>query len=134
MLGSGAIIVFDDSTSIVDVAYKTAHFYRHESCGKCSPCREGTGWLLRLLDKIEEGGGTERDLEVLWNVCDSIAGKTLCAFGDAAATPPQSTLKKFKDEYEYHVREKRCWRKVARTFAEARAAAAAAPAPAPAVV
>jgi len=134
MLGSAGTIVMDDSTCMVWMAQRLAYFYRHESCGKCSPCREGTGWLLRLLDKIEEGQGTERDLEILWNVCDSIAGKTLCAFGDAAATPPQSTLKKFKDEYEYHVREKRCWRKVARTFAEARAAAAAAPAPAPAVV
>jgi NADH-quinone oxidoreductase subunit F len=134
MLGSAGTIVMDDSTCMVWMAQRLAYFYRHESCGKCSPCREGTGWLLRLLDKIEAGEGTERDLEVLWNVCDSIAGKTLCAFGDAAATPPQSTLKKFKDEYEYHVREKRCWRKVARTFAEARASAAAVPAPAPAVV
>ena len=134
MLGSAGTIVMDDSTCMVWMAQRLAYFYRHESCGKCSPCREGTGWLLRLLDKIEEGQGTERDLEILWNVCDSIAGKTLCAFGDAAATPPQSTLKKFRDEYEYHVREKRCWRKVARTFAEAKAAAAAAPAPAPAVV
>jgi len=122
----------DDSTCMVWMAQRLAYFYRHESCGKCSPCREGTGWLLRLLDKIEEGQGTERDLEVLWNVCDSIAGKTLCAFGDAAATPPQSTLKKFKEEYEYHVREKRCWRKVAGTFEEARATASAASAPAPA--
>jgi NADH-quinone oxidoreductase subunit F len=134
MLGSAGTIVMDDSTCMVWMAQRLAYFYRHESCGKCSPCREGTGWLLRLLDRIEEGQGTERDLEILWNVCDSIAGKTLCAFGDAAATPPQSTLKKFKDEYEYHVREKQCWRKVARTFAEAKAAAAAAPAPAPAVV
>jgi NADH-quinone oxidoreductase subunit F len=134
MLGSAGTIVMDDSTCMVWMAQRLAYFYRHESCGKCSPCREGTGWLLRLLDKIEAGEGTERDLEVLWNVCDSIAGKTLCAFGDAAATPPQSTLKKFKDEYEYHVREKRCWRKVARTFAEAKASAAAVPAPAPAVV
>jgi NADH-quinone oxidoreductase subunit F len=132
MLGSAGTIVMDDSTCMVWMAQRLAYFYRHESCGKCSPCREGTGWLLRLLDKIEEGQGTERDLEVLWNVCDSIAGKTLCAFGDAAATPPQSTLKKFKEEYEYHVREKRCWRKVARTFEEARAMASAAPAPAPA--
>jgi NADH-quinone oxidoreductase subunit F len=134
MLGSAGTIVMDDSTCMVWMAQRLAYFYRHESCGKCSPCREGTGWLLRLLDRIEEGQGTERDLEILWNVCDSIAGKTLCAFGDAAATPPQSTLKKFKDEYEYHVREKRCWRKVAGTFEEARAAAAATPATAPAAV
>ena len=92
MLGSAGTIVVDDSTCMVWVARKLAYFYKHESCGKCSPCREGTGWLLRLLDKIEEGQGTERDLEILSTVCDSIAGKTVCAFGDAAATPPMSTL------------------------------------------
>src|SRR5688572_6739827 len=123
MLGSAGTIVVDDSTCMVWVARKLAFFYKHESCGKCSPCREGTGWLLRLLDKIEEGQGTERDLEILGNVCDSIAGKTVCAFGDAAATPPLSTLTKFRDEYEYHVREKRCWQSVAGTFAEAAALA-----------
>lgn len=121
MLGSAGTIVIDDSTCMVWVARKLAFFYKHESCGKCSPCREGTGWLLRLLDKIEEGQGTERDLEILATVCDSIAGKTVCAFGDAAATPPLSTLTKFREEYEYHVREKRCWRQVAPTFAEASA-------------
>jgi NADH-quinone oxidoreductase subunit F len=119
MLGSAGTIVVDDSTCMVWVARKLAYFYKHESCGKCSPCREGTGWLLRLLDKIEEGQGTERDLQILSTVCDSIAGKTVCAFGDAAATPPASTLTKFREEYEYHVREKRCWKSVAATFAEA---------------
>jgi NADH-quinone oxidoreductase subunit F len=126
MLGSAGTIVIDDSACMVWVARKLAYFYKHESCGKCSPCREGTGWLLRLLDKIEEGRGVERDLEILSTVCDSIAGKTVCAFGDAAATPPLSTLTKFRDEYEYHVREKGCWRRVATTFEEAKARAAAA--------
>ena len=119
MLGSAGTIVIDDSACMVWVARKLAYFYKHESCGKCSPCREGTGWLLRLLDKIEEGQGTARDLEILSTVCDSIMGKTVCAFGDAAATPPLSTLAKFRDEYEYHVREKGCWRRVAKTFEEA---------------
>ena len=123
MLGSAGTIVVDDSTCMVWVAKKLAFFYKHESCGKCSPCREGTGWLLRLLEKIEDGKGTERDLEILSTVCDSIAGKTVCAFGDAAATPPMSTLTKFREEYEYHVREKRCWKTVAKTFAEAAARA-----------
>ena len=123
MLGSAGTIVIDDSACMVWVARKLAYFYKHESCGKCSPCREGTGWLLRLLDKIEEGKGTGRDLETLTTVCDSIAGKTVCAFGDAAATPPLSTLTKYRDEYEYHVREKGCWRRVARTFEEAKAKA-----------
>jgi NADH-quinone oxidoreductase subunit F len=124
MLGSAGTIVIDDSACMVWVARKLAYFYKHESCGKCSPCREGTGWLLRLVDKIEEGRGTERDLEIIASVCDSIAGKTVCAFGDAAATPPLSTLTKFRDEYEYHVREKGCWRRVAKTFEEAKAMAA----------
>ncbi len=123
MLGSAGTIVIDDSACMVWVARKLAYFYKHESCGKCSPCREGTGWLLRLLDKIEEGQGTPRDLEILSTVCDSIMGKTVCAFGDAAATPPLSTLTRFRDEYEYHVREKGCWRRVAKTFEEVKSKA-----------
>lgn len=119
MLGSAGTIVMDDSTCMVWMAMKLTYFYKHESCGKCSPCREGTGWMLRLLERIEGGHGTEKDLDVLWNVADSIGGKTLCPFGDAAIAPPQSTLKKFRDEYEYHVREKRCWKTVAETFAQA---------------
>ena len=79
MLGSAGTIVIDDSTCMVWMARKLTYFYKHESCGKCSPCREGTGWMLRLLDKIEEGQGTEQDLEILSKVCDSIAGKTVCA-------------------------------------------------------
>ena len=126
MLGSAGTIVMDDSTCMVWMAQRLTYFYKHESCGKCSPCREGTGWMLRLLTKIEEGQATEKDLDFLWNVCDSIGGKTLCPFGDAAIAPPQSTLKKFRDEYDYHVREKGCWRKVAKTFAEAQALAGAA--------
>jgi NADH-quinone oxidoreductase subunit F len=123
MLGSAATIVMDDSVCMVWMAQKLTYFYKHESCGKCSPCREGTGWMLRLLERIESGQGTEKDLETLWGVTDSIGGKTLCPFGDAAIAPPQSTLKKFRDEYEYHVREKRCWRSVAESFEEARAKA-----------
>jgi NADH-quinone oxidoreductase subunit F len=123
MMGSAGTIVMDDSTCMVWMAQRLTYFYKHESCGKCSPCREGTGWMLRLLTKIEEGQATEKDLDFLWTVCDSIGGKTLCPFGDAAIAPPQSTLKKFRDEYDYHVREKGCWRRVAKTFAEAQALA-----------
>jgi NADH-quinone oxidoreductase subunit F len=123
MLGSAGTIVMDDSTCMVWMAERLTYFYKHESCGKCSPCREGTGWMLRLLSRIEGGQGTEKDLEVLWTVTDSIGGKTLCPFGDAAIAPPQSTLKKFREEYEYHVREKGCWRRVAKTFEEAKALA-----------
>jgi NADH-quinone oxidoreductase subunit F len=121
MLGSAGTIVMDDSTCMVWMAQRLTYFYKHESCGKCSPCREGTGWMLRLLTKIEDGQATEKDLDFLWTICDSIGGKTLCPFGDAAIAPPQSTLKKFRDEYDYHVREKGCWRRVAKTFAEAQA-------------
>jgi len=123
MLGSAGTIVMDDSVCMVWMAQKLTYFYKHESCGKCSPCREGTGWMLRLLERIENGEGTEKDLETLWSVTDSIGGKTLCPFGDAAIAPPQSTLKKFRAEYEYHVREKQCWRKVAKSFEEAQARA-----------
>ena len=126
MMGSAGTIVMDDSTCMVWMAQRLTYFYKHESCGKCSPCREGTGWMLRLLTKIEEGQATEKDLDFLWTVCDSIGGKTLCPFGDAAIAPPQSTLKKFRDEYDYHVREKGCWRQVAKTFDEAQALAGAA--------
>jgi NADH-quinone oxidoreductase subunit F len=121
MLGSAGTIVMDDSTCMVGMAKNLIYFYKHESCGKCSPCREGTGWMLRLLDRIEAGEGAEKDLDLLWRVTDSIAGKTVCPFGDAAVAPPQSTLQKFREEFEYHVREKRCWKTVAATFEEARA-------------
>jgi NADH-quinone oxidoreductase subunit F len=123
MLGSAATIVMDDTTCMVWMAQRLTYFYKHESCGKCSPCREGTGWMLRLLTRIEEGKGELRDLDQLLKVADSIAGKTVCPFGDAAIAPPQSTVAKFREEYEYHIREKGCWRRVAKTFEEAKALA-----------
>ena len=125
MLGSAGTIVMDDSTCMVWMAKNLVYFYKHESCGKCSPCREGTGWMLRLLERIEAGEASEKDLEVLWRVTDSIAGKTVCPFGDAAVAPPQSTLKKFREEFEFHIRQKRCWKAVAPTFEEAKASAKA---------
>jgi len=123
MLGSAGTIVMDDSTCMVWMAKNLIYFYKHESCGKCSPCREGTGWMLRLLERIEAGQAVEKDLDLLWKVTDSIGGKTVCPFGDAAIAPPQSTLQKFREEFLYHVREKRCWKSVAPTFEEALAAA-----------
>ncbi len=123
MLGSAATIVMDETTCMVWMAQRLLYFYKHESCGKCSPCREGMPWMYRLLSRIEAGEGTERDLETLSNLCDAIGGKTLCPFGDAAIAPAQSTLAKFREEYEYHVREHQCWRKVAGTFEEAQALA-----------
>jgi NADH-quinone oxidoreductase subunit F len=120
MLGSAGTIVMDDSTCMVWMAKNLVSFYKHESCGKCSPCREGTGWMLRLLERIEAGQAGAKDLDLLWKVTDSIAGKTVCPFGDAAIAPPQSALQKFREEFEYHVREKRCWKTVAPTFEAAK--------------
>src|SRR5471032_1308244 len=108
LLGSAGIIVLDDTTCMVWFAENLLRFYRHESCGKCTPCREGTQWLLNILEKIERGEGEMKDLALLENVANLIAGKTLCAFGDAAATPALTTLKHFRAEYEAHVREGRC--------------------------
>jgi NADH-quinone oxidoreductase subunit F len=108
LLGSAGMIVMDDTTCMVWAAKNLLHFYRHESCGKCTPCREGGNWLLQMLDKIDRGEGTMRDIDLLMSVADNIAGKTLCAFGDAAATPVLTTIKQFRHEYEAHVTEGRC--------------------------
>jgi NADH-quinone oxidoreductase subunit F len=108
LLGSAGMIVMDDTTCMVWAAKNLLHFYRHESCGKCTPCREGCNWLLQMLDKIDRGEGTMRDIDLLMSVADNIAGKTLCAFGDAAATPVLTTIKQFRHEYEAHVTEGRC--------------------------
>ena len=107
-LGSASLIVLDDSVGAVDAATRMIEFFRHESCGKCTPCREGCDWLFRILSKIERGDGQMRDIELLLSVSNNILGKTLCAFGDAAATPVLSTIKLFQAEYEAHVREGRC--------------------------
>jgi NADH-quinone oxidoreductase subunit F len=108
LLGSAAIVVLDDTTCMVWLAENLLHFYRHESCGKCTPCREGTDWLHKILQRIERGEGQMRDLDLLSSVSNNIAGKTLCAFGDAAVTPILTTLKHFRHEYEAHIKEGRC--------------------------
>jgi NADH-quinone oxidoreductase subunit F len=107
-LGSAGIIVMDDTTCMVWAAENLLHFYRHESCGKCTPCREGTDWLYKILQRIERGEGDMRDLDLLENVSVNIAGKTLCAFGDAAVAPALTTLRHFRGEYEAHIRHGRC--------------------------
>ena len=107
MLGSGAIIVCDDTTSAVDVALKLATFYRHESCGKCTPCREGTNWTLRMLERIEAGLATPMDLDRLESVQRQIMGNCLCVLGDAMAMPVSSLVTKFRDEFEEHLEKKR---------------------------
>src|SRR5205809_5883869 len=108
LLGSAGLIVLDDTTCMVWLAENLLHFYRHESCGKCTPCREGTDWLHQILRRIERGEGQMRDLDLLASISGNIGGKTLCAFGDAAVTPVLTTLKHFRHEYEAHIREGRC--------------------------
>jgi NADH-quinone oxidoreductase subunit F len=108
LLGSAGLIVLDDTVCMVWLAMNLLHFYRHESCGKCTPCREGGDWLYKLLQRVERGEGREKDLDLLFGVSSNIVGKTLCAFGDAAATPVLTTMKLFRAEYEAHVREGRC--------------------------
>jgi NADH-quinone oxidoreductase subunit F len=103
MLGSGAIIVVDDSVPVVDVALKTAKFYRHESCGKCTPCREGTNWTVKMLERIDSGEATPMDLDIMASVCEQIIGNCLCVLGDAMAMPIGSMIKHFRDEFEAHI-------------------------------
>jgi NADH-quinone oxidoreductase subunit F len=122
LLGSAGIIVMDETTCMVWAAENLLHFYEHESCGKCTPCREGGAWLHQILGKIERGEGQMKDLDLLLSVSNNILGKTLCAFGDAAATPVLSTIKQFRAEYEAHIREGRCtvpadWRAGAKVMA-----------------
>jgi NADH-quinone oxidoreductase subunit F len=107
MLGSGAIIVVDDQTSVVDVAYKTAYFYRHESCGKCTPCREGTNWTVKMLERMKTGEATPMDLDIIASVCDNIIGHCLCVLGDAMAMPVGSMVAKFRGEFEEYIEARR---------------------------
>jgi NADH-quinone oxidoreductase subunit F len=103
MLGSGAIIVIDDSVSIVDVALKTAKFYRHESCGKCTPCREGTNWTVKMLERVQSGEATPMDLDIIASVCEQIMGNCLCVLGDAMAMPVGAMVKNFREEFEEYI-------------------------------
>ncbi len=107
-LGSGAVIIMDETTCMVDALYRISEFYTDESCGQCTPCREGTGWMTRILHRIEHGEAEEGELERLMNVADNIEGRTICALGEAAAWPVQSFLKTFHDEFDYHIKHKRC--------------------------
>jgi NADH-quinone oxidoreductase subunit F len=107
MLGSAAIIVIDDSVPIVDVAMSVAHFYRHESCGKCTPCREGTNWTVKMLERIDEGDATPMDIEIMAQVQSNIIGNCLCVLGDSMAMPIGSMIEKFRPEFEQHMEEAR---------------------------
>jgi NADH-quinone oxidoreductase subunit F len=108
MLGSGAVIVMDETTCMVKAAERLAYFYFEESCGQCTPCREGTGWLYRIIHRIEHGEGRQDDMDLLLNLADQIQGKTICALGDAAAMPVRAFVKNYREEFEYHVANKRC--------------------------
>jgi NADH-quinone oxidoreductase subunit F len=103
MLGSGSIIIVDDSIPIVDVALKTAKFYRHESCGKCTPCREGTNWTVKMLERIDSGEATPMDLDIMASVCEHIIGNCLCVLGDSMAMPIGAMIRHFRDEFEAHI-------------------------------
>jgi NADH-quinone oxidoreductase subunit F len=107
MLGSGAIIVIDDSVPIVEVALRTAEFYRHESCGKCTPCREGTNWTVKMLERVDRGEATPMDVEIIAQVQENIIGNCLCVLGDAMAMPVGSMIEKFRDEFEEHIERRR---------------------------
>ncbi|HRK06956.1 MAG TPA: NADH-quinone oxidoreductase subunit NuoF [Pseudobdellovibrionaceae bacterium] len=107
MLGSGAIIVIDDSNCMVDVLSTITHFYHHESCGQCTPCREGTGWMEKIVHGIVHGEGKPGDLDLLLKIADNMKGRTICALSDAAALPVLSFVTKFRDEFEYFIREKK---------------------------
>jgi NADH-quinone oxidoreductase subunit F len=108
MLGSGAVIVMDDSNCMVRVLDRISYFYYEESCGQCTPCREGTGWMHRVIHRIETGKGRPEDLELLDDVAAKIQGRTICALGDAAAMPVASFIRHFRDEFAYHIEHKRC--------------------------
>lgn len=107
-LGSAGIMVMDDATCMVDSVRRLTHFYAHESCGQCTPCREGCGWMEKILDRIENGQGRDGDLDLLKNVADNIEGNTICALGDGAAWPVQSFVTKFRDEFQAHVDAGKC--------------------------
>ena len=99
-IGTAGIIVMNEDADIVKILKRIAHFYYHESCGQCTPCREGCGWMLRILERIDNGTGIKDDIDLLVDVANNIEGNTICAFGDAAAWPVKYTIKKFREEFE----------------------------------
>ena len=108
MLGSGALIVMDETRCMVKSLQRLSYFYMHESCGQCTPCREGTGWLWRMVDRIETGHGRVEDIDLLNSVADNIQGRTICALGDAAAMPVRAFIKHYRDEFLHHIEHKTC--------------------------
>jgi NADH-quinone oxidoreductase subunit F len=108
MLGSGAVIVMNETRCMVRCLLRLSYFYYEESCGQCTPCREGTGWLYRMVDRIEHGRGRPEDIDALNRVADNIQGRTICALGDAAAMPVRAFIKHFRHEFEYHIEHGKC--------------------------
>jgi len=108
MLGAGSVIIIDETTCMVKALARLSYFYYEESCGQCTPCREGTGWLSRVVNRIENGKGRQEDLDLLVDVANKIGGRTICGLGDAAAMPVTSFLEHFRDEFQYHIDHKRC--------------------------
>jgi NADH-quinone oxidoreductase subunit F len=108
MLGSAGVMVMDSSTCMVKAIERISHFYAHESCGQCTPCRQGCGWMEKVLTRIENGGGRQQDMDLLKTIADNIQGNTICPLGDAAAMPVASFVTKFRDEFQHHVDNKSC--------------------------
>ncbi len=108
MLGSGGVVALNEETCIVGAVLRMTEFYRDESCGKCTPCREGTYWLTEILERLEHGHGKQKDIDLLMDICDNIAGKSFCPLGDAATSSITSSIKLFREEYEYHVEHGHC--------------------------
>lgn len=108
MLGAGSVIVMDETTCIVKALARISYFYYEESCGQCTPCREGTGWLSRVVNRIENGSGRQEDIDLLLDVSKKIEGRTICGLGDAAAMPVSGAIKYFRDEFQYHIDHKKC--------------------------
>ena len=108
MAGSAGVIVMDETTCMVRALWYATKFFSHESCGQCSPCREGTGWIHKIVSRLADGEGRQGDLDHLLQIATNMEGRTICVFADAAAWPVQSYITKFREEFEFHIREKRC--------------------------
>src|SRR3989338_3258691 len=108
MAGSAGVIVMDETTCMVRALAVTMRFYAHESCGQCSPCREGTGWVHKILDRVVKGGGRPQDFDNLQDICSFMGGTTICALADGAAMPLRSYPMKFREEFEYHIQHGKC--------------------------
>jgi NADH-quinone oxidoreductase subunit F len=111
-IGTGGVMVMDEDTDVLKVLKRISHFYHHESCGQCTPCREGTGWMEKIIDRFIHGEGTLHDVDLLLDVANNIEGNTICALGDAAAWPVQSVIKKFREEFEKRVKKSPVHKKV----------------------